>query len=262
MQKLNPPINLDGLPQTRAVWVAHMSFQSALQDFSILMRDAFGTARYDHRLWPSDPDVGSAKIEHKYNSLSMHQRLEHHQTFEAFKTARQTILNALQTHPAHVKGTHNLFLRANAKSKVFSGSHHLPAGDIAWKSSNSAKALTPFLERLEQHERLSWITPDKDTKTYYAFIDRNGPSTSYAYAYGADAADAALRTLIGTTKPLYVGAQFHRSTKDRLNLPKEDRFPAGLPERGTCPVGEVDWLETLKKRASAAGIPLYERPNR
>ena len=249
MQTIQPPISLEGLPLTEAVWGHLMGFQDPLRLIAKLARTYKIKNLLKYTIWPATPNASNGVYKMVCDKLSMHERLEHHSLLKAFEFHRMGLAMSLQTHPAHYSKEHNLILKAHAKAKVLTGTHKLSSGIIEWKAGSDYEILKPFLTRLAQYERLSQITPEGKLKNY-ALVYKTRSSTNYEYIEAVDAADAALKSRIGNRKPLFQGAQLH---------PKGAHGP--LPDKGSFPEGEEDWLYTIKKRAKVADIPLNILPD-
>jgi hypothetical protein len=247
MTALTPPISLDGLPKTQSVWDSLLAFQESLRVLAKASRITKVKSRLEYTLWPDTPNAGNGVYEAVERKISMHQRLALHDGLTPFNDTRLTLAMALQNHPVNFSGKHVFRLRAHASAKILSGSHQTAGSIVDWNAGNNPAILEAFVTLLAQHERLSQVTPKGQDK-HYALVHVNGPSTGFAYSWAVDAADAALKNLIGNRHPLYQGADFYRDKPDRP-----------LPEPGTCPEGEEDWLDVLRERAEAAGIPLQDR---
>ena len=182
MSDMQPPLALENLPATRAVWKALVILQNPMRTVSRISRVKKITSRLETTMRPDTPTYGRSTIDYALKQLSAHERIYYHANIKAFEAGWQALCTALSIHPCDGK-KHFLVLRAHAKAEALGGEHSADAGRIKWSSGNVA-VLFPFLDRLAQYERLSAITPDGPRHRYvFVHRHRDGPATHYSHNY-------------------------------------------------------------------------------
>lgn len=239
---LEPPLPLEGLPATQEVWSSFMAFQKPLTAQAALVRKMIATNRFIISLHPNDPSTGQHLVRRARGLMSAHQTLHHHAMHKAYDHARAQLIAALAAHPSNDPFSNSVLkIRPNARLEVIGGTYTLKSQVIQWMPGKVSNLL-PLFDVLAQYERLQHITPVGELRRY-SFIQARGNSTGYFYDYGVDAADAALRLIIGNGICLFHGAELYDRTT-----------PGILATHGSSPAGEENWVETAIKRASEARL--------